>query len=495
MARQAGDSIPETRIRTSGDDSDFRADGDYVLYWMIANRRTGWNFSLQRAIQWARDLKKPLVVFEALRCGYRWASDRLHQFVIQGMWENQRRLDRAGVLYYPYIEPQEGDGRGLLNQLARRACVVISDDFPSFFLPRMIASASRQIPVRFELLDSNGILPLRAADRVFARAVDFRRFLQKHLRPHLDQFPDPDPLKGRRLPKLPELPSEVTRRWPPARLRELLDEPSALAALPIDHSVTPSAIVGGSRQAETVLQTFVDQRLARYSQERNATDVEASSGLSPYLHFGHISAHQIFAAVVDHDGWSSDCIAAKANGSREGWWGASPDVESFLDELITWRELGYNMCWQREDYDCYESLPAWSQKTLADHEGDQRAYQYDLEQFEAAETHDPLWNAAQRQLVREGRMHNYLRMLWGKKVLEWSPSPREALTTLIELNNKYALDGRNPNSYSGIFWVLGRYDRAWGPERPIFGKIRYMSSENTARKLRVKDYLHQYSAP
>ena len=460
---------------------------------MIANRRTGWNFSLQRAIQWARDLKKPLVVFEALRCGYRWASDRLHQFVIQGMWENQRRLDRAGVLYYPYIEPQEGDGRGLLNQLARRACVVISDDFPSFFLPRMIASASRQIPVRFELLDSNGILPLRAADRVFARAVDFRRFLQKHLRPHLDQFPDPDPLKGRRLAKLPELPHDVTGRWPSARLRELLDEPSVLAALAIDHSVTPSAIVGGSRQAETVLQTFVDQRLARYSQERNEPDVEVSSGLSPYLHFGHISAHQIFAAVVDHDGWSSDCVASKANGSREGWWGASSDVESFLDELITWRELGYNMCWQREDYDRYESLPAWAQKTLADHQDDQRAYQYDLEQFEAAETHDPLWNAAQRQLVREGRMHNYLRMLWGKKVLEWSPSPREALTTLIELNNKYALDGRNPNSYSGIFWVLGRYDRAWGPERPIFGKVRYMSSENTARKLRVKDYMRRFS--
>jgi deoxyribodipyrimidine photo-lyase len=164
-----------------------------------------------------------------------------------------------------------------------------------------------------------------------------------------------------------------------------------------------------------------------------------------------------------------------------------------LDQLITWRELGYNMCWQRDDYDRYESLPAWAKKTLAEHARDPRQYVYALEQFEAAETHDELWNAAQRQLVRDGTIHNYLRMLWCKKILHWSATPQDALETMLELNNKYALDGRNPNSYSGIFWVLGRYDRAWGPERPIFGKIRYMTSDNTARKVRVSEYLEQYS--
>jgi deoxyribodipyrimidine photo-lyase len=167
-------------------------------------------------------------------------------------------------------------------------------------------------------------------------------------------------------------------------------------------------------------------------------------------------------------------------------------VESFLDELITWREIGFNMCWQREDYDQFASLPEWSKQTLAEHGDDPRQYVYGLEEYEAAATHDELWNAAQRQLVRDGRIHNYLRMLWGKKILEWSASPQEALGTMIELNNKYALDGRDPNSYSGIFWVLGRYDRAWGPERPIFGKVRYMSSENTARKLSVRGYIEQY---
>ena len=171
----------------------------------------------------------------------------------------------------------------------------------------------------------------------------------------------------------------------------------------------------------------------------------------------------------------------------------SPSSESFLDELITWRELGYNMCWQRTDYDRYESLPDWAQKTLAEHASDPRPFVYSHEEFEKAETHDPLWNAAQNQLVQSGKIHNYLRMLWGKKILEWSATPQDALYCMLELNNKYALDGRNPNSYSGVFWVLGRYDRAWGPERPIFGKIRYMSSENTARKMSVRNYLKRWN--
>ena len=146
----------------------------------------------------------------------------------------------------------------------------------------------------------------------------------------------------------------------------------------------------------------------------------------------------------------------------------------------------------RDDYDRYESLPAWARATLARHAADPRPHVYTLADFEAARTHDPLWNAAQTHLLREGRIHNYLRMLWGKKVLEWTASPEEALAVLVELNNKYAVDGRDPNSYSGIFWVLGRYDRPWGPERPVFGTVRYMSSQNTLRKLRVRQYLARY---
>jgi deoxyribodipyrimidine photo-lyase len=169
----------------------------------------------------------------------------------------------------------------------------------------------------------------------------------------------------------------------------------------------------------------------------------------------------------------------------------SEGAEAFLDELITWREVGFNMSSQREDHDQFQSLPEWALTTLKVHEKDRRSYAYSLEEFETAGTHDPLWNAAQRQLVREGRIHNYLRMLWGKKILEWSPSPRDALTVMVELNNKYALDGRDPNSYSGIMWVLGRYDRPWGPERPVFGKVRYEFC-NTAQRSAMK-YLSRYA--
>ena len=468
--------------------------GGYVLYWMIAFRRTHYNFSLQRAAAWARELNKPLVVLEPLRCGHQWASDRLHRFVIEGMADNARRLAKKQVFYYPYLEPSIGAGRGLLHALAGSACVVVSDDYPAFFLPRMTKASASQIPTRFELVDSNGVLPLRAADKVFSRAFDFRRFLQKDLLPHLAEFPQADPLARARLPASPQLPPDLGKRWPMANPTELLTSDSRLRSFPIDHAVRPVATVGGSGVASRALRSFLKIKLDRYAAERNQPECEVTSGLSPYLHFGHISVHQVLEAVMRAADWTPNNVASKATGSSNGWWGMAPEVEAFLDELITWRELGFNMCWQCEDYDKYESLPAWARRSLADHADDVRPYVYRFEQFACAETHDDLWNAAQRQLVREGRIHNYLRMLWGKKILEWSTSPQEALDTMIELNNKYAVDGRDPNSYSGIFWVLGRYDRAWGPERPIFGKIRYMSSHNTARKVRVRDYVRRYSA-
>jgi deoxyribodipyrimidine photo-lyase len=234
--------------------------------------------------------------------------------------------------------------------------------------------------------------------------------------------------------------------------------------------------------------------LARYGDDRNEPSLDGTSGLSPYLHFGHLSVHQVLAELANAEEWSPASIGTSRSGQREGWWKMSGPAESFLDELVTWREIGFNFCWQLPDYDQFDTLPDWAKETLAKHARDKRPYTYSLEEFEFARTHDPLWNAAQNQIRREGRMHNYLRMLWGKKILEWSKTPQDALATMIELNNKFGLDGRNPNSYTGIFWVLGRYDRPWGPERPIFGNIRYMSSDNTARKFDVKPYLARYAS-
>ncbi|MFY7970063.1 MAG: deoxyribodipyrimidine photolyase, partial [Pirellulaceae bacterium] len=249
---------------------------------------------------------------------------------------------------------------------------------------------------------------------------------------------------------------------------------------------------GGTTVAKQRLKAFVERKLPKYANDRNEPQQEGSSGLSAHLHFGHISPHEVFLALTEGTGWSPE-VLGKAEGKMEGFWNLSPNADPLLDQLITWREIGFNFAARERNYDRYESLPEWAQQTLAEHADDPRPAIYSLEEFTHAKTHDPLWNAAQRQLVREGRIHNYLRMLWGKKILHWTRSPQEALEVMIQLNNQFALDGRDPNSYSGIFWVLGRYDRAWGPERPIFGKIRYMTSESTASKWRVGEYIKKYS--
>ncbi len=483
--------VPSLRIQVLNQ-APVNPGGDFVLYWMIANRRTNWNFSLDEAVSWSLNLNKPLVILEALRADYPWASDRLHCFILDGMADNQEYLKKKGITYYPYVEDAPGAGKGLLFTCAVRACLVITDHFPDFFLPRMVAAAARKLPVRLLQVDSNGLLPLRAADRVFPTAYAFRRFIQKNIKNHLDIFPQADPLSGVKLPHLKSLPSSFIQKWPKASSRILRGGGMALSGLPIDHSVAPVTARGGTKAAQTLWQEFLKKRLLHYPEWRNKPEVEGTSGLSPYLHFGHISVHQIFKELMDQENWSINELPEKATGSR-GWWGISEPAEMFLDQLITWRELGYNLCHLREDYDQYESLPPWARETLADHAGDPRPYIYAVGKLECGGTHDPLWNAAQMQLVREGRLHNYLRMLWGKKILEWSADPKEALATMIELNNKYALDGRDPNSYSGIFWTLGRYDRAWGPERPIFGKIRYLSSANTARKIKVHNFVKKYA--
>ena len=483
-------AVPEIRIRTRNN-APVRADGDFVLYWMTAFRRLHWNFALDRAIELARELKRPLVVLEALRCDYPWASDRIHRFVLDGMNDNRNTLQDSNALYFPYVEPAAGAGDGLLETLGKHACAVVTDDFPAFFIPRLIESAAGKVGVRLEAVDSSGLLPLRAAGAAYPTASAFRRFLQKQLPNYLAEFPHANPFARLDLPPLGSLSDEITRRWPAANA-EMLAPGGSLAALPIDHHVGAAGTRGGERAAHTALAQFLSDKLTEYSDERNEPEKEATSGLSPYLHFGHISSHQIFHDLMAQEQWNDTKLSLRPTGSREGWWGVRAPVEAFLDQVVTWREVGFNGAAHLPAYDTFDTLPEWALRTLRKHARDDRTWTYSLGDFAGARTHDPLWNAAQRQVVREGRMHNYMRMLWGKKILEWSATPQEALEIMIELNNRYALDGRDPNSYSGIFWCLGRYDRPWGPERPIFGTVRYMSSENTARKMSVKGYLKKY---
>ena len=486
-------NIPASRLR-SLNRVPAEKNGEYVVYWMTACRRLRWNYALQHAAARARELSKPLLILEGLRCGYRWASDRIHRFVLDGMAGHAAELAGRGILYHPYVEPAAGAGSGLLEALARRACLVVADDAPVFFLPRMLQAAAARLPVALEAVDAYGLLPVAAAPQVYPSAYAFRRFLQKALPEHLAEMPEEEPLAGLDLPPHPGLPAEIVGRWPAASPELLAGRPEALAALPIDHTVPPVPhLRGGEEAAREALERFLARRLSRYGEARNDPAEEVTSGLSPYLHFGHVSSHQVLAALAEREEWSPARLGADRRGAREGWWGMSGEAESFLDELVTWRELGANMASRRPDSDRYESLPEWARATLARHAGDPRPEVYGLADFEAGRTHDELWNAAQGQLVGEGRIHNYLRMLWGKKVLHWSATPQEALATLVELNNKYALDGRNPNSYSGIFWCFGRYDRPWAPERPVFGSVRYMSSESARRKFKVDRYVERWA--
>ncbi|HEY6560975.1 MAG TPA: deoxyribodipyrimidine photolyase [Polyangiaceae bacterium] len=467
-------------------------DADFVLYWMIAHRRTHYNFALDRAVGWARALNKPLLVFEPLRVGYPWASDRLHAFVLAGMRDHQAHFEDRRVLYYPYVEPSAGAGKGLLAELAKRACLIVTDEFPCFFLPRMVAAAARNVPCRMEQVDSNGLLPLRATTRTFLTAHSFRAFLQKVLPEHAAHQPRKDPSADPRLSTRSLLPREIRRRWPPASPALLAVEPRALARLPIDHSVGVAELPGGDGAGRARLRLFVRSKLTDYAGARRLPEQDGSSKLSPYLHFGHVSVHEIFLQVKRAEGFGLDQLSPR-RGAREGYWPSSASAAAFLDELVTWREIGFNMCHTRSDYHAYASLPGWAKATLANHADDPRPHRYSLAALEAGRTHDPIWNAAQMQMVREGWFHNQLRMLWGKKILEWSASPKAALKAMVHLMGKYSLDGRNPNSWTGFFWVLGRYDRPWGPERPIFGKVRYMTSQSMARKVPLENYVARYT--
>jgi deoxyribodipyrimidine photo-lyase len=459
---------------------------------MTAYRRLTSNFALEHAVDQARAWNKPLVILEPLRCDYRWASDRLHKFVIDGMVDHSKALNGSPVKYLPYVEPERGVGKGLLARLASDACLVVTDDYPAFFLPKMIAAAGRRIEARLEAVDSNGVLPLRATDKVFLTAYSFRSYMQGTLRDQLSPWPGAIAFDDLR--PCPSLAADVMERWPVTPEAVLRKPAQFLATLPIDHSVPAVETRGGGPGARTTVRRFIDQRLARYAEDHSHPDAEGTSGLSPYLHFGHISSHEVFDSVMNSESWTSRRLGSGKRGKRAGWWGVSANAEAFLDQLITWRELGFNMCALRpDDYGRYSSLPAWARSTLDKHAADPRAYRYSREQFMNAATHDAVWNAAQTELAMSGTCHNYMRMVWGKKILEWTASPEEALDTMIEVMNRYALDGRDPNSYSGYCWTLGRYDRPWGPEREVFGTVRYMSSANTVKKLRMKRYLAKWS--
>jgi deoxyribodipyrimidine photo-lyase len=317
--------------------------------------------------------------------------------------------------------------------------------------------------------------------------------MQRTLKEHLRDFPLEDPtLLLADPPELRAIPGDVRSRWPAPTDREMAHPARLIAGLPINHAIPAGSFSGGSVAAASRLASFIESGLAAYGTEHNHPDADATSKLSPYLHFGHISPHQVFSAVMTAERWTTRKHQKTRAGAREGWWGVSASAEHFLDQLTVWRELAFNGCAWVPNYHSYDALPAWARATLDAHLDDPRPHVYSLAQLESAETHDHVWNAAQRQLRHEGWFHGYLRMLWGKKILEWCRHPAEALERMELLMNRYSLDGRDPVSYLSYGWVLGRADRPW-PEHEIFGTVRYMTSASARRKLRMKDYLRTFS--
>ena len=461
--------------------------GDFVLYWMQMQRRLSHNHALDYAIKCADELGRPLAIYEGLRLDYPWASARFHQFIIEGMRDNAATAVKRGFTYWPFVETPSQPGRGLLKRLSARAALVVTDDFPCFIIPAQSASFASKSDRAVIAVDSNSVVPLRL--------LGAAPYAAAHLRPRIHKaFMEAFESRSAAKPKPPS--KDGSRIEPGFDLTNLDDPARMVRSFPIDQTVRPvDHRSGGARAARAQLKAFIKHGLPVYSDHRSEPMPPSSfhgSGLSPYLHFGHLGIEEVVMSVFEATaGYAPERLNLEHKGKREGFFGDDRNVNSFLDEALTWRDVGY--VWhlhRREDTQSLtKALPNWALATLGAHARDRREFTYDLEAWESGATHDALWNAAQRELVSTGTIHNYLRMLWGKKVIEWSRTPEEAYQTLVHLNNKYALDGRNPNSYTGILWCFGLFDRPWAPQRNVLGQIRYMSSANTAKKFKLGAYL------
>ncbi len=454
----------QERLRRLNDAPE-RPGAAYVLYWAQMNRRVDSNHALAFAVSLANRLLLPVLYYEGLTCDYPYASDRLHTFILQGVPETARRCAELGLGYVFYLRRRRTDPNDILYRLAARAAALVTDDYPTFVARRHNASVPRKLDVAYYAVDSSCIVPMNLfPQREYAAYTirpKIRRLLADHFRP------------------APEIrPEQPWRRPPPPYHTEVTEAGIArlVASCEIDHSVPPSATFrGGRRAALDRLEFFLGHNLRRYAQERNEPAARATSGLSQYLHFGQIASLEIALAARDY---------ARAHGFS---------CDEFLEQLIVRRELAFNFARHTEDYAGLDALPGWARRTLAEHDRDRRPWLYTREQFERAETHDALWNATQRELLLTGAIHGYYRMYWGKKIIEWSASHAEALATMIYLHDRYALDGRDPNTYANILWCFGLHDRPWG-ERPVFGTVRYLTLEGMKRKTRVEAYCRRIEA-
>ena len=432
--------------------------GRCVVYWMQRAQRALDNPALDVAVEAANALHQPVVIFFAPVPFYPHANLRHYTFLAQGISDTAERARKRGVGYVLRRYPEHS----LLKVCDEvKASLVIGDENPMREPSHWRELAAKKLNVPLWTVDADVIVPSKLLEKEQYAA----RVIRPRLKGRLEQFlrPSHNPKaqvaweKPRGLKSLPDDGSfDITEDWKG-----------------LDRSVQPvDSFRGGTTEALKLLREFVAHKLARYPERHGKPEVDGTSRLSPYLHFGHIGPLTVALAVEKSD----TPRAAK---------------DDFLDQLITWRELSINFVHFNPLYDSLESAPDWAHRTLAAHARDKRTVVYSREQLESAATHDELWNAAQRQMLHAGWMHNYMRMYWAKKILEWSPSPAVAYQTAVYLNDKYFLDGRDPDGYAGIAWAIaGKFDRPWF-ERPIFGTIRYMSGDAARKKFDADNYIEQ----
>ena len=425
--------------------------GAYVLYWMQASQRAEYNHALEYAILKGNELRRPVVVFFGITDRFPEANERHYAFMLEGLREVKRSLEQRGVqMVVRHQSPEMGT-----MALAKKASFVIVDRGYLRIQKRWRKVVSDQIDCSLIQVESDVIVPVEeTSPKEEYSAATIRSKIHKKLSHFLV------PLK-RSIPAVDSLSLDFDSF-------DIRDVDKAISKLHIDRSVQRvSSFHGGTKKAHKHLQVFLEERLDRFPEFRNDPTLDYLSHMSPYLHFGQISP--LF-------------IALKALETK------SPGTEAFLEELIVRRELSMNFVFYNGKYDSFAAVPEWAKKTLRDHQKDNRHDTYALEELESARTHDPYWNAAQKEMMIKGKMHGYMRMYWGKKIIEWSKTPEEAFRRALYLNNKYELDGRDPNGFTGVAWCFGKHDRPWG-ERSIFGKVRYMNDKGLKRKFDADGYV------
>lgn len=431
---------------------------EVVIYYMQASVRSKFNHALECAIAKANELLKPLVVVFCLQDNFPEANERSFAFLLEGLMDVKHNLAKRHIPFFVFNDWSK------MAKLCAQACIVFTD---KGYLKverewKTLLASNLDLPV-IEV-ESNAIVPVEVASSKEEYGAFHLRFkLNKVVAHYLVPVQQEDLIHHA---------SQALFNTFKNNSIEILSLEEGLKQLNIDTSVSRLQHVhGGETEANKVLDTFIANKLDHYALKASNPGEEYSSDLSPYLHFGHISPLEVYLQVMQQN---------------------NDNTKSFLEQLFVRRELSINFVYYNAYYNQYECLPTWAKNTLAQHESDKRDYVYSLEELERAQTHDVFWNVAQNELLQHGKMNSHMRMYWCKKILEWQTNPKTAYEIALYLNNKYALDGRDPNAFAGIAWCFGKHDRPWF-ERPIFGLVRYMNENGLKTKFDMNNYISKHN--